>query len=174
MSNDIRRIIEPSEPGATIGNAALRLHVSPLRRTIDFYDTAGRLHGLIVLVPIFYGAIRLYDGQPLQPWYWYMVLGTLAFAIFARRAPFLRLAPQGVSFPERNSSVYAWDQMCEAHARDGELDIVLSNGQRVTISYAKMRRSDIERVKKLVKQQFKLMAARAQAQMQDTVTAKAA
>lgn len=163
MRNDIGKIIPPSTPGATIGEAGVRLHVQPLRRRIDFYDTAGRLHGLIVLVPILYGAFKTYQHEPLQPWYWYSVLGTLAFAIFARRAPFLRLTSKGVSFPEKQSPIYPWDQMTEAHARADELDILMADGEHVTISYRKMRRSDIERVKRLVKQQFQVMAQRAQA-----------
>ena len=54
--------------------------------------------------------------------------------------------------------------MCEAHARKDELDILMSDGQHVTISYKKMPVGDVERVKRLVKQQFQVMAARAQAE----------
>jgi hypothetical protein len=175
MRNDLRKIIQPqSEPSPTIGGLGLKLHLRPLRRKVDFYDTAGRLHGLIVLVPVLYGAVQTYRHVPLQPWYWYSVLATLAFAIFARRSPFLRLSPAGISFPEKKSRTYAWEQMAEAHARDDELDILMSDGEHVTISYRNMRQSDIDRVKKLIKQQFQVLAARAAQTPAPVPAAKAA
>jgi len=172
MRNELHRIISPGGPDAAIGEAGLRLHLVPIRRRIDFYDTAGRLHGLIALVPIMYGIVQTQRGRSLQPWYWYMVVAILGFAIFARRAPYLRLSPNGLSFPERKSPEYPWDQMCEAHARADELDILMTDGKHVAISYKKMNGGDVARVKRLIKLQFQLMAARAQAE--DTPNARAA
>lgn len=162
MRDDVTKILSPGVPGPTIGARGVRLHQRALRRRVDFYDTAGRLHGVIALVPLLYGMIQTQRGVHLQPWFWWMVGATVLFAVFVRRAPVLRFSPNGISFPEKKSEIYPWDQMCEAHAGANALDILLADGQRLTISYRRMRASDINRVKRLVKSQFQYMAATAQ------------
>lgn len=139
----------------------MRILTRPLTRKYDFHDNAGRLHSVIVLLPILYGAWQTYQGQKLEPWFWWMVLATLVFAIFARRPAIVQLGPKGICFPEQKSPEYPWDQMCEAHARADALEILLNDGQRITIEYKPLRRCDIERLKRLVKSQFRLMAERA-------------
>jgi hypothetical protein len=141
----------------------MRSLTRPLTRKYDFYDTGGRLHGVIVLLPILYGTVQTSQGQTLEPWFWWMVLATLGFAIFARRPARVQLNPTGIRFPEQKSPEYPWDQMCEAHARADALEILLSDGQRIAIEYKPLRRCDIERIKHLVKSQFKLMADRSAA-----------
>jgi hypothetical protein len=59
--------------------------------------------------------------------------------------------------------------MCEAHARADGLDILLTTGQRVSISFKKMRSTDVERVKHIIKNQFRVMAARAAVESEFTM-----
>jgi hypothetical protein len=165
--NDPSKLIGPVEVGPTIGEVGLRLHQTPLRRRVEFFDTAGRLHGLIALAPIIYGVIQTQRGAGLNPTFWWMVVGTTAFALLVRRTPLLRLSPEGISFPQVSPTCYAWNEMCEAHARADGLDILLTSGQRVTISFKKMRSTDVERVKHIIKSQFRVMAARAAVEQQD-------
>ena len=162
MPKELTQLVSAASPAPTIGEHGVKLHQHALRHRIDFYDTAGRLHGMIALVPIVYGMIQTQRGEPLQPWFWWTVAATIGFAIFARRAPFLRISPAGISFPEKKSPVYKWEEMCEAHARKDELDILLADGQHVTISYRNMRATDIDKLKRLIKSQFQYMAASAQ------------
>lgn len=161
MRDPMRAFLQPSGPTPTIGAQNVRLRKMPVHRRIDFYDTAGRLHGLIVLVPLLYGAIQVYREQALSGWFWSLAIATTAFAIFARRAPYLRLSPGGISFPEKGPREYPWDQMLEARAREEQLDIVLADGLNLVISYRKMRRRDIDRLKRVMREQFKAMAERA-------------
>jgi len=163
MRDDLAKIVSPAAPSPTIGERGMHLHQRAIRRRVDFYDTAGRLHGIIALLPLMYGVFQTQRGQPLQPWFWWMVAATVGFAVLARRSPFLRLSQNGISFPDKKSPVYPWDQMCEAHARAESLDLILIDGQRVMISYKQMRASDIDRVKRLVKSQFQYMASAAKA-----------
>jgi hypothetical protein len=150
-----------SATAATIGDANLNLRPMPIRKRIDFYDTTGRLHGLIVLVPLLYGIIQVQRGQELSPWFWLMVLATFAFALFVHRPACVRLTPTGISMPDRGPIEYAWNEMAEARAREGELHILMGNGLRVQIPYRRLRGHDIERLKRLVRWQFEAMAARA-------------
>lgn len=174
--DDVHRLIKPTEPGPTIGTRNLRLTRMPVHRRHDFHDKAGRMHGLIVLLPVIYAFIQHLREQPLSSWFWWMLLATVAFALFARRAPYLRLSAFGISFPEHKSEEYPWDQMTEARARNDELDLLLLDGRHVVISFKKLRPIDQRRVKKLVKAQFQAMAerAKAQAEIEAESTAEAA
>jgi hypothetical protein len=163
MRDDLSRVIAPTGPSPTIGDRGVRLHEHAIRRRFDFYDTAGRMNGLIVLLPIIYGVVETQGGRELQPWFWWLMLTTVAFAVFVRRPPFVRLTPKGICFPEKRSPLYLWNQMCEAHARADELEILLSSGEHVTISYRKLRRYDIERIRRLIKSQFQWMSQQARA-----------
>jgi hypothetical protein len=162
MRDVLSKIIKPTGPSPTIGEAALHQYqqrnFGPIHRAIDFYNTAGRLHGLIVLVPLVYGVIQSERGAHLSLVFWGLALATVAFAIFGRRPPSVRLTPSGISFPENRSPEYPWDQMAEARAHASALDIVLSTGQTVQISYRKLRRTDVGRLKRLIRLQFQAMA----------------
>jgi len=174
MRDVLSKIIKPTGPSPTIGEAALRKQAAgsagPIHRPIEFYDTAGRLYGLIVLVPLVYGIIQSQRGQPLSLIFWGMAAATVAFAVFGRRPPSVRLTPSGISFPENRSPEYPWDQMSEARAHASELDIVLTSGQTVQISYRKLRRTDVGRLKRLIRLQFMAMAEKAK-EMQQRVAA---
>ena len=159
--DDVYRLIDPAPPGPTIGDRNVRFVRMPVQHRTDFYDTAGRLHGLIILLPVVYAFIRVQLGQPLSSWFWWITLGTVAFALFARRPPYLRLAAGGISFPEKKSPEYPWDEMREARAREYDLDILMQDGQHITISFPKLRRSDVKRLKRLIKAQFEAIAERA-------------
>jgi hypothetical protein len=161
--DDVYRLIDPAPPGPTIGDRNVRLVRMPVHHRIDFYDTAGRLHGLIILLPVLYAFIRTQLGQPLSSWFWWITLGTVAFALLARRPPYVRLSAGGISFPEKKSPEFPWDEMREARARDYDLDILMQDGQHLTIQFPKMRRSDVKRLKRLIKGQFQAIAERAQA-----------
>lgn len=158
MLPEMRKIIQPSDPTPTIGSQNMRSFCMPVHCRHDFYDTAGRLHGLIVLVPIVYAFIQVMRDVELGSWFWIFTIMTVCFAIFARRAPFLRLNAIGISFPESHSPEYPWDQMIEARARAEDLEIVMLNGLRFEIPFKKMRSRDIKRLKRLVKSQFDAMA----------------
>jgi hypothetical protein len=161
--DDVYRLIDPAPPGPTIGERNLRLVRMPVHHRVDFYDTAGRLHGLIILLPALYALVRIQLGQPLSNWFWWLTLGTLVFALFARRPPYVRLNAVGISFPEKKSPDYPWDEMREARARDQDLDIVMQDGQHITISFPKLRRADVKKLKRLIKSQFDAIAERAKA-----------
>jgi hypothetical protein len=165
--NDPSKLIGPVEAGPTIGEVGLRLHQTPLTGKVEFFDTTGRWNGLIALIPVVYGVIQTQRGAGLSPSFWWMVVGTTAFALLARRTPFLRLSPRGISFPQISPTEYAWEEMCEAHARADGLDILLTSGHRVTIPFRKMRSTDTERVKHIIKTQFRVMAARAAVEQQE-------
>ena len=132
------------------------------------------MHGVIALVPLLYGAFQTWRGQPLSVWFWGMVVATLGFAILARRPPYLRLSPGGLSFPDKSSREYPWNEMREARARAEQLDILLADGLNVVISYRSMRRRDIDRLKRLMKAQFQAMAERAKQADVPEVQAQAA
>lgn len=154
----MRKILKPSEPAPTIGAQNVRSYRMPVNGRYDFYDTFGRLHGLIVLVPVGYAAIQIVLGRELGTWFWILTVATVCFAIFARRPPFLRLNAIGISFPDSHSPDYPWTQMIEARARTEDLEIVMSNGLRFEIPFKKMRIRDIKRLKGLIRSQFEAMA----------------
>lgn len=158
MLKEMRKILKSAEAGPTIGLQNVRVFRMPVHGRHDFYDTAGRLHGLIVLVPIGYAFIQMMRGHELGTWFWIFTIATVCFAIFARRAPFLRLNAIGISFPESRSPDYPWDQMVEARARAEDLEIVMTNGLRFEIPFKRMRLRDIKRLKRLIKSQFQAMA----------------
>src|SRR5262245_16447431 len=133
--DDVYRLIDPAPPGPTIGERNVRVVRMPVCHRIDFYDKSGRVNALIILVPVIYAIVRVVLGQPLSGWFWWLTLGTVVFALFGRRPAYLRLAPGGISFPEKKSQEYAWDEMCEARARDSDLDIVMQDGQSITIPF---------------------------------------
>ncbi|WP_428938553.1 hypothetical protein [Fontivita pretiosa] len=161
MRDELTKAIQGDVRGPTIGHANLCLRPMPIRNRIDFYDTAGRLHGLIVAVPLLYGLIQLSRGQTLSLFFWVLVLATGCFAIFARRPPCVRLTPRGLSLPDKDNTEYPWDEMIEARAREHEMLITMSSGQRVQVSYRRLRGCDIERLKRLIRWQFEAMAERA-------------
>jgi|SoiMethySBSTD1v2_1073268.scaffolds.fasta_scaffold1336085_2 hypothetical protein len=161
--DDVYRLIDPAPPGPTIGERNVRLVRMPVHHRVDFYDKSGRLNALIILVPVLYAFIRIQLGQPLSSWFWWITLGTVVFALFARRPAYLRLGAAGISFPEKKSPDFAWDEMREARARDEGIDILMQDGQHITISFTKMRRADVMRIKRLIKAQFEAIAERAQA-----------
>lgn len=161
MNSELRKLLKPSEPAPTIGERNMTLRAMPVRSRHDFYDTAGRLHGLIVLLPVAYGVFQTQLHHPLTPLFWWLVLGTVCFALFARRHPFLRLTAVGISFPESKSPEYPWDEMIEARSRQDELELVMLNGLRLEIPFKNMRTSDINRLKKLIRGQFAALGERA-------------
>ena len=161
--DDVYRLIDPAPPGPTIGERNVRVVRMPVHHRIDFHDKSGRLNVLIILVPVIYAFIRILLGQPLSSWFWWFTLGTVAFALFARRPAYLRLSAVGISFPDKKSAEYPWDEMREARARDDGIDILMQDGQRIAISFPKLRGGDVKRIKRLIKAQFEAIAERAQA-----------
>lgn len=158
MADEMRKLFKPTDPVATIGDQNVRMHRMPVHARHDFYDTAGRMHGLIVLVPLGYAGIQMFRGVELGTWFWIFTIATVCFAIFARRPPFLRLNAIGISFPDSRSPDYPWEQMIEARARAEDLEIVMTNGLRFEIPFRKMRMRDIKRLKRLIRSQFEAMA----------------
>jgi hypothetical protein len=161
--DDVYRLIEPTGLSPTIGERNMNLRRMPVWRKLDFFDKSGRLHGLIVLVPILYAFMQTQRGEALSSWFWWITLGIVGFALFARRPPYVRLGPGGISFPEKKSSEFLWDRMVEARAKDEELDILMEDEQHVTIAFRKLRRGDSNRIKRLIQAQFQAMAERAKA-----------
>lgn len=159
----MRKILSTVEPTPTIGSGNVTFKRMPVHRRIDFYDCGWRIHGLIALAPLAYGAVQTWREQPLSTWFWGMVVATLGFAVFARRPACLRLSPGGLSFPDQSSREYPWQEMREARARNEQLDILMADGLNVVISYRKLRRRDIDRLKRLMKAQFQAMAEYAKA-----------
>lgn len=163
MPDEMRKLFKPTDPVATIGDHNVRTHRMPVHGRYDFYDTAGRLHGFIVLIPVAYAGLQMLRGHELGTWFWIFTIATVCFAIFARRPPFLRLNAIGISFPDSHSPDYPWEQMIEARARAEDLEIVMTNGLRFEIPFKKMRIRDIKRLKRLIRAQFEAMAEVAKA-----------
>jgi hypothetical protein len=165
MRDDICQIAGSINRSPSAAQPPARMPAPAIRRRVDFYCRAGRLHGLIALVPIIYGAYQTQQGVQLAPWYWWAVVATLAFAWLARRPPSVRVSPIGISFPDKKSPLYLWDEMCEAHSREKELDILMADGEHVLIAYRPLRKCDAARIKRIVQSQFQIMAARAKTEV---------
>jgi hypothetical protein len=141
--------------------------VSPpiVRRQIDVFDKSGQWHALIVVAPVLYGVWQTTQGRAMEPWYWWLCIATAGFALFARRTPLLRFTPTGLSLPSKKTPEYSWDQMCEAQARQDGIDLILSDGQRVSIEFRSLKISDVTRIRRIIKAQFQRLAERAQTRM---------
>ncbi|MGH7176048.1 MAG: hypothetical protein ACREJC_01595 [Tepidisphaeraceae bacterium] len=143
---------------ATIGEAALRRRHEPQRWPVDIHERSPLLHGIILAIPLGYAAWSMWRGRVPTQWFWVLAGAAVIFHLIARGRTRVRLTPSGLRLCDEGDEELRWEHMSEAHARHGEIELVMQDQRRASIKTRPLHPRDVSRLKKVIKTKFAALA----------------
>jgi hypothetical protein len=142
-----------------------------IRNSVELYPPL-TMHRLILALPLAYGGWNVYRGHELSVLFWGLVAATVLFYLIAKVTPYLRLSPTGLKFVQSDSPEVLWSDLKQVRSTDDSMELEMVNGEVLEIPFARLRGSDGEQLRQIVKGQILAMSHEAKAIMRaDPITA---
>lgn len=142
-----------------------------IRQNVDLYSPM-IMHRLLVLVPVAFGVWNLTQGKELPLLFWAVLGATVLFHLLAKVTPFLRLSPTGLKFVQSETPEILWSDLKQVKSNSESMELEMLSGEVVEIPFARLRRSDADQLREIVKGQVLAMSHEAKALMKaDPITA---